>query len=198
MYLVYGGLFDRLRKTYFKKVLLSCALTEHSRVLDYGCGPGDFLVVANAMGIDALGVDAFPRSVELARARGLNVELCDGTTFDWPPDHFDAIILQSVIEHLSDPVTVIRHLVEFLKPGGRLIVSAPTPGAHFWDDPTHVRPYTPQAFLTIGELAGLKVEKVSYVFSFLLGFSLTSSFVFKLMNLFPMSLGSNIVAFYRK
>jgi 2-polyprenyl-3-methyl-5-hydroxy-6-metoxy-1,4-benzoquinol methylase len=198
MYLVYDGLFDRIRKVYFKKVIRTCGLSKQSKVLDFGCGPGDFLFVANAMGIDASGVDAFPRSVELARARGLNVALYDEATIDWPHEYFDTIILQSVIEHIDDPISVIRRLTVFLKYGGFLVVSAPTPGAHFWDDPTHIRPYTPQALRTFGELVELKVEGVSYVFSYLLGFSISNAIVYKLMNLLPLSLGSNIVAFYRK
>lgn len=79
-----------------------------------------------------------------------------------------------------------------------MVISAPTPGPHFWDDPTHVRPFTPASMQTLGELLELKTERVTYVFSFLLDLSLSASFIYKLMNITSLALGSNLVAFYRK
>ena len=51
---------------------------------------------------------------------------------------------------------------------------------------------------TLGELLELKTERVTYVFSFLLDLSLSASFIYKLMNITSLALGSNLVAFYRK
>ena len=198
MYLLYNGFFDRLRKFYFSKILRSCHLPGGAKVLDYGCGPGDLLLVARALGLAATGIDASPRSVELAKKRGLDVILGDENLFDPKKDQFDVIVMQSVVEHIPDPMAVITKLSELLKPGGQMIVSAPTPGPYFWDDPTHIRPSTPKSLRTLGEIAGLKVERVSYVFSFLLGFTLRSSIIYRLMNLLPLPLGSNLVAFYEK
>ena len=198
MYLVYDGWFDRIRKLYFKKIILRSNLSPQSKILDFGCGPGDFMLVAQEMGIQADGVDAFPRSVELARARGLNVTLGDEREMGYPTKHFDAIFLQSVVEHLANPLEVLGRLLEYLKPGGLLIISAPTPCSQFWDDPTHVRPFTPKSFKVLGEVLGVTCELNTYVFSFLMGIPLTSAIFYKLMNILPLSLGSNLVAFYRK
>jgi ubiquinone/menaquinone biosynthesis C-methylase UbiE len=198
MYLIYSGFFDHVRRLYFRKILEHCPLPEKSKILDYGCGPGDFLSVANSRGVEAVGVDSARRSVEIARERGLNVVLGDSSTLNYPPESFNMIIMHSVIEHIDNPLQTLGQLANFLKTGGVFVVSAPTPGNYFWDDPTHVRPYTPKALRTIGELLGLKVEKISFIITFLIGFSFTSSFLYKLLNIFPFSLGSNVVVFYRK
>lgn len=198
MYLVYSGLFNRLRRYYFAKLIERCGLGRSSVVLDYGCGPGDLLHVCKEMGIAAEGVDSYERSVLLALQRGLSVKQADFSSLPFEKESFDAIILQSVIEHVSNPIEMLQTLTAYLAPGGMLVVSAPTPGAHFWDDPTHVRPFTPQSFKVIGDLIGLQVVEINYVFSFLLGIRLRWSMVYKLMNLVPASLGSNIVALYRK
>ena len=198
MYLTYSGLFDLLRKRYFRKLLIACNLKPGGLVLDYGCGPGDFLIVAKEMRVNAAGVDAFPRSVEIARSRGLEVSLADEKSLAYPKDSFDVIILQSVIKHMHNPLEALNALKPFLRPGGLMVISAPTPGPHFWDDPTHVRPFTPASMQTLGELLELKTERVTYVFSFLLDLSLSASFIYKLMNITSLALGSNLVAFYRK
>jgi SAM-dependent methyltransferase len=198
MYLKYSGFFNLLRKRYFKKILISCNLKPSGRVLDYGCGPGDLLIVAKEIGVDAVGIDSSPRSTEIAYSRGLKVYLADEKSLTYPINSFDAIILQSVIEHLDKPIETLKTLKQFLRPGGVLVLSAPTPGPHFWDDPTHVRPFTPASMHTLGELLELKTERVTYVFAFLLGFTCSAAFIFKLMNISSLALGSNLVAFYRK
>jgi 2-polyprenyl-3-methyl-5-hydroxy-6-metoxy-1,4-benzoquinol methylase len=150
------------------------------------------------MGIDAIGIDNFPRSVELAEKRGLTVLLGDVNSPELSRLEFDAIVLQSVLEHVHDPVELLQRLGQRLRPGGILVVSAPTPCADFWNDPTHVRPFTPASFATMGELLGFETVRNTYVFSYLLGLNLRSAFWYKMINLIPVSLGSNLIAFYRK
>jgi len=198
MYLEYTGVFDRIRRHYFRKILSRIREDGCRRMLDYGCGPGDVLLLARDEGIEAVGIDSFPRSVSLAEKRGLKVLLGDYNHPDLAEGSFDAILLQSVIEHMPEPVAPLARLAKLLRPGGYLIVSAPTPCADFWNDPTHVRPHTPRSLVTLGELLELEVEEVNYVFSFLLGFRLQAGGWYKLFNLVPFSLGSNLIAFYRR
>jgi len=122
--------------------------------------------------------------------------LLEGLLFEL--SNFHVLFMQSVIEHLKDPVEAVSALARFVKPGGRIILSAPTPENSFWDDPTHVRPYTPKSLLSLGEICGLEVEHLTYVFAFLLGLQLRSPLFYRLLNLFPFPLGSNLLCVYRK
>lgn len=198
MYLAYGGAFDRARRRYFAKIIARLALPPGAKVLDYGCGPGDFLLVAREAGIDATGIDSSPRSIRLAEERGISVISGETAVLLSRPERYDAIIVQSVLEHVSDPLSLVTDLRRVLAPGGVLVLSSPTPGPFFWDDPTHVRPHTPKSLAVLAEIAGMECEYLSYVFAFLLGFELRAPIFFQLMNAFPMSLGSNLVAFLRK
>lgn len=198
MYLEYRGIFSRIRHHYFRKILRELKAQGCKRLLDYGCGPGDVIQLSLAEGIEATGIDNFPRSVELAAKRGLKVLLGDETNSELAALEFDAIVLQSVLEHVHDPVGLLQRLGKRLRPGGILVVSAPTPCADFWNDPTHVRPFTPASFATMGELLGFETMKNTYVFSYLLGLNLRSAIWYKMINIAPVALGSNLIAFYRK
>ncbi len=198
MYLEYEGTFARIRRRYFRKII--GRLKEHgcSNLLDYGCGPGDVLLLSNEAGLPATGIDSFPRSVAMAESRGLHVILGDERSEELKAASFDAILLQSVLEHVHDPVALLHRLEEKLTPGGILVLSAPTPCSDFWNDPTHVRPFTPRSFRILGEILGLEVMEVNYVFSYLLGLRLEAPAVYKFLNFIPVALGSNLIAFYRK
>jgi SAM-dependent methyltransferase len=77
-----------------------------ARFLDVGCGNGAFLDRARRAGWDVMGVDPDPVAVQAARCRGLNVQRGSIECLD--ADTFDVITLNHVIEHVHDPVAVLR------------------------------------------------------------------------------------------
>lgn len=92
------------------------------RVLDVGLGDGGFLENARAMGWTAVGTDIDPQVVKNARARGLDARLGTVAEIDGP---FDVITLSHVIEHLHDPVGVLRRCCRLLAPGGSIWIETP-------------------------------------------------------------------------
>jgi 2-polyprenyl-3-methyl-5-hydroxy-6-metoxy-1,4-benzoquinol methylase len=198
MYLEYTGLFSQVRQRYFSKVIRQMQANGCTRLLDYGCGPGDVLEVCRKLHLPAVGLDSSYRSFQLATQRGFRVLHGDESSAVLSDEKFDAVFMQSVIEHLADAVGILEKLVAMLPPGGLLFVSAPTPCSDFWDDPTHVRPFTPKSFRILADLLSLDVLEINYVFSYLLNVKLESSLWYKLLNRFPMPLGSNLVGLYRK
>jgi len=197
MYLEYDGSIDKLRRRLFQKVLNRLALPQGATLLDYGCGPGDFLQEAQKRGIKAFGVDISDYSIKIARNRGLEVSKTTADELVKSGAKFDAIVVQSVIEHVDDATSMMRSLCRLLTSNGALVISSPTPGPYFWDDPTHIRPYTPRALLVLGELSEVHCEYLGYVFGFLLGMEIRNPLIFPAMNIIPLSLGSNIIAFFR-
>jgi 2-polyprenyl-3-methyl-5-hydroxy-6-metoxy-1,4-benzoquinol methylase len=63
--------------------------------------------------------------VEVARQKGLDV--CTGDLFEqaFPSDHFDAIYMSHLIEHVYDPFALLKECARILKPGGTLVVVTP-------------------------------------------------------------------------
>lgn len=95
------------------------------RILDVGCGNGDFLAVAQDLGYAAQGLDPDPKAVELARSSGLEARLGSLPGSGEAPASFDHLFLNHVLEHLHDPVGALREAKALLVPGGRLWLSLP-------------------------------------------------------------------------
>lgn len=95
------------------------------RILDVGCGNGEFLVVAEDLGYRAVGLDPDPRAVELARTRGFDVRRGSLPGSGEAPRSFDHIFFNHVFEHLHDPVAALTEARSLLVPGGRLWLSLP-------------------------------------------------------------------------
>jgi SAM-dependent methyltransferase len=150
------------------------------KLLDFGCGWGQYLAAAQAVGWDAVGIEVDPEKIAFARAHGLNAvrgELLD-RTFD--PETFDAVIAQQVFEHLYDPVSYVEEISRILKPGGILFVSVPNYGsirAKFaganWDmvsPVAHVRYFTSGTLKHLLSDHGFEVLSKRYVRRFENGF----------------------------
>jgi len=96
------------------------------KLLDVGCGKGDFLVRMSRKGWKVEGTEVDSGAVEQASVKnGLTVHT--GTLEDagFPTDSFDAVTMNHVIEHVHDPVSVLQACLRLLKPSGRLVAITP-------------------------------------------------------------------------
>jgi 2-polyprenyl-3-methyl-5-hydroxy-6-metoxy-1,4-benzoquinol methylase len=94
------------------------------RLLDVGCGDGSFLDFARRAGWSVVGVDFDQKAVDAARSRGLDIRL-GGIEVLSPQERFDGITMSHVIEHVHDPMAVLRTCHGLLKPGGWLWLETP-------------------------------------------------------------------------
>jgi len=100
-----------------------------ARVLDIGCGRGDFLMACRRVGWQVVGVEqAGAPIMELRRELGLEVVGTD-ELHTLADASFDAVTLWHVFEHLAEPREVLRHVVRVLKPGGTVVVEVPNFGS---------------------------------------------------------------------
>lgn len=96
-----------------------------NKLLDVGCGNGEFLTLARAAGWDVVGVDFDPSAVKVARSRGLDVRQGGVDVLDPEKETFDGVTLSHLIEHVHDPLVVLRQCHALLKPGGWLWLETP-------------------------------------------------------------------------
>ncbi|MFN2492459.1 MAG: class I SAM-dependent methyltransferase [Pyrinomonadaceae bacterium] len=105
---------------------LEALLGHRGRYLDVGCGRGERLWAAREAGWEYEGLD--PSSTYLDWAReNLDVSGRLGTLdqVHFPDNHFDAITMSGVIEHLYEPYLTLREIRRILKPAGLLWLDAP-------------------------------------------------------------------------
>ena len=102
-------------------------------VADIGCGPGAHAVALARRGYDVVGGDISPRMVEVAagRAARLGVEarfgvLDAGGPLPFEDDALGGAMAIHVIQHLQDPATFIAEIERCLRPGGHLLITAPS------------------------------------------------------------------------
>jgi SAM-dependent methyltransferase len=125
------------------------------RLLDVGCGEGDFLAEMQALGWEAEGIDPSANAVAVARRRGVRV--AQGGLEDVSLDEaaFDAITFRLVFEHLRNPVTALLTCRRALRPSGILWIAAPNLTSEasrffggdwiFLEPPRHAVLYTPSS-----------------------------------------------------
>jgi len=144
------------------------------RILDVGCGRGNFLEVMAARGFDVYGTEF--SAVSAQRARMLfpdRIFLGEHATTELAEQQFDLITLWHVIEHLRDPYGTVCRLHKLLKPEGRLVLAQPNIdswqarlGGAVWfhlDIPRHLYHFSPTTLAALLDQAGFRVERVSHL-----------------------------------
>ena len=109
-----------------RAILAACTPRAGARLLDLGCGDGEFTMrVAARIGAGEInGVELIPGIAAKARARGVLVEEASlEGRLPWDDGSFDAIHSNQVIEHLPFTDHFLREIRRLLRPGGYAVVS---------------------------------------------------------------------------
>lgn len=95
------------------------------RFLEIGCGSGLRLGIAGDMGWEATGLDISLAPLKVASERGYRGVVGIAEELPFGDQTLDFIALHHVLEHVVDPVEVLRELRRVLKPGGLVQVVVP-------------------------------------------------------------------------
>jgi ubiquinone/menaquinone biosynthesis C-methylase UbiE len=127
---VYGN--DKKRyHTYLDEYKDIKRLAPVGKVLDLGCGTGDFLSVFSDE-YDKYGIDISDYAIKKSRERGIKVNDFDNA-FEYPDEYFDIIILRGSLQLLPNPFQTLEICTKLLKPGGLLaFLSTPNSNSPYY------------------------------------------------------------------
>ncbi|NSW56910.1 MAG: class I SAM-dependent methyltransferase [Armatimonadetes bacterium] len=153
--------------------------------MDLGCDNGKLSLYMAAFGCDVLGIDIARNAVDNARRsaarHGISNARFEAMDFvnEWnEPGSFDLVLCSHVVEHVPDDVRFLGKIAEAVRPGGMVILLAPTACSlpfiasrllpmralfRLDDEVGHLRRYRPRQLVSLIQDAGLSVEELTFL-----------------------------------
>ncbi|MDP2593367.1 MAG: class I SAM-dependent methyltransferase [bacterium] len=144
-----------------------------SRILEIGCGRGEFLKSLSRAGFKCFGLEMGEEAASSARKETLNIFTGSVDSFKFTKmGGFDLIIMRFVLEHLWNPAETLLKLRKLLFPGGKIMISVPNFDSFerrffgkFWsgyDAPRHLFVFDPKVMRILADKCGLSLVSLSY------------------------------------
>lgn len=163
----YDGMFEATPIFREREQLRSMCLSDcmPGKLLDVGCGDGSRMVRLQALGWNVSGQEVDPVAAAQAYRRSnapIFVGPLEEATF--PESSFDAVTLSHVVEHVHDPLRLLRTCWRLLKTGGLLVVITPNGDSYghdrfgfYWrglEPPRHLHVFSPRTLRVAATEAG--------------------------------------------
>lgn len=137
------------------------------KLLDYGCGTGDFLLYAKKKNWEISGVEPNPVAKNIAIQK-LGKEVLHYSELKDIPTTFDTITLWHVLEHIPNLYEFIEELKTHLNPDGEIFIAVPNYQSfdakfykEYWaayDVPRHLWHFSPESMQLLFARFGMKIE----------------------------------------
>lgn len=126
------------------------------KILDVGFGTGLFIKQAKNRSFKVYGIEANQEFVKESKKNGLQVKKGNINKIPFPNDWFDGVHCAHVVEHLTDPTNAFLEIFRVLRKSGWLILVTPRFNKLFYDDWTHLRPFTTKTLQELALATGFK------------------------------------------
>jgi SAM-dependent methyltransferase len=112
-----------------------------------------------------IAVDNAPELVEHYRSQGIAIRLGNAYSIPFSKNFFQGVFCCWLLEHLAEPDRAMLEVQRVLQVGGYACVIVPSPNnmTHFYDDYTHIRPFTHTSLRQLAEGAGFASSKIEYL-----------------------------------
>jgi len=153
----------------FSRILYSYYIDGGKSILEVGCGNGMKLNIYKKYGMKTYGLEPYGPPLR-NKEKKLGISKKSIKNADFKKNSFDYIILKEVLEHVPNQKLVLMKCHEWLKPGGKLIITIPnTDGIwkkifeknwYGYDIPRHLYNYNKKNFSFFIKKFGFKIEKI--------------------------------------
>lgn len=146
------------------------------KVLDIGCGRGEFLDLLKREEIPAYGIDLNEDMIQVCREKGFEVLQTEALTHlrSLPADSLGGVFMAQFIEHLpaSAIVEAARLAFDKMSPGAHLVMETQNPlsmvvsARNFYTDMSHIRPVHPEAARFMLQMVGFEQVELKFLAPF--------------------------------
>lgn len=163
-------IYETVKKTNLKyKYQLAIGDLKQGKLLDIGCGVGDFLHVAEEQGWSGMGVEPSEEAKTIARKR-IKADIITSEELEQIEDEtFDVITMWHVLEHVDDLKWEMLQLQRLVKPKGRIVIAVPNyksyDGQYYkemwaaYDVPRHLNHFNKTTITKIFKASGFNLKK---------------------------------------
>ena len=140
------------------------SIDPNSKLLDIGCGRGEFLDGFSKCGLNCFGVDQFNHAENYFPKTKLKISDLENEKLPYDDNYFDVVFSKSVIEHFYYPEKLIKEILRVLKPNGKVLTLTPDweyNYVNFYEDYTHRTPFTIKSLKDIFLIHNFKDVEVS-------------------------------------
>ncbi len=177
---LYQIYFNPPKNNFLKKVLFSplkfmvrsTHLNKKGKLLDIGCGSGQFIYEMKSLGLDVYGIEPGDFDKESNNRYKLNIKNTNLLKAKYPREFFDIITINHVIEHLGNPNETLNEINKIIKKKGILIIGIPNTNSLAYkifkknwyqlDIPRHLWNYSDKNIKILLEKNGFKILKIRY------------------------------------
>jgi ubiquinone biosynthesis O-methyltransferase len=120
-----GAITERLER---QLILELVGEVRNCRVLDVGCGDGEFALELARRGAIVVGIDSSPEMIEAARSRArphdadVTFEQAMAEQLPFPDEQFDVVTAITILCFVEDAAPVFNEIARVLRPGGRFVI----------------------------------------------------------------------------
>ena len=162
----------RFQRAYSRRLRTFKRYRKLGRLLEIGCSTGAFLAKARELGWQATGVEPVVDSAQHGiNAYELDIRIGTLEQADLPADSFDVVYSNAVLEHLPDPLAVLREAFRVVRPGGVIYADTVNVDSYTYrnlgtawklvDPRMHLCLFTPATLAGLCERAGFESPKLS-------------------------------------
>ena len=163
---------SRFQRAYANRIKEFEPYRDLGTLLEIGCSTGAFLGKAQDMGWKATGVEPVSSSAQHGIDQfGLDIRIGTLENVALPANHYDVAYSNAVLEHLPDPISVMREAFRVLRPGGVIYADTVNVESYTWrnlgtdwklvDPRMHLCLFTPETLTALCERAGFEVLELT-------------------------------------